>query len=170
MELFIPSLATILIVALIVFLVLPRLGAPVLAALSVILLVYGVYNHIQLFSSEYRYSTWQEQLKFYAPFVLIGGLILAVLMYLGFIFKTEGPSALPDSSVPIPNAIEVVNSANNAANTVVNKVANTVTNAANAVTNALGITNSRNNTNKAGMLSNLGRILNTPNARNNRIL
>ena len=166
MEMFIPSLATILIIALIVFLVLPRLGAPVLATLSIVLLVYGVYNHIQLFSSEYRYSTWQEQLKFYAPFVLIGGLILSILMYLGFIFKTEGVSALPASSIPILNATEVVNSANN----VVNTITNTVSNAVNTVTNTLGLTNNRNNTNKAGVLSNLGRILNTPNTRNNRIL
>jgi hypothetical protein len=170
MELFIPSLATILIIALIVFLVLPRLGAPVLAALSIVLLVYGVYNHIQLFSAEYRYSTWQDQLKTYAPFVLIGGLILAVLLYLGFIFKTEGAAALPASSVPVPNAAEVVNSANTAVNAAVNTVANTVTNAVNAVTNTLGITNSKANMNKAGMLSNLGRILNTPNTRNNRFL
>lgn len=167
MELFIPGIATLLIVALIVFLVLPRLGAPVLAALSIMLLAYGVYNHIQLFSSEYRYSTWQDQFKFYAPFVLIGGLILAVLMYIGFLFGTEGPSALPASSVPIANATEVVNSANNAANT----IANTVSNAVNTVTNAIGLTNNKGNTaNRAGMLSNLGRILNTPNTRNNRIL
>ncbi len=171
MELFIPGIATLLIVALIVFLVLPRLGAPVLAALSIVLLVYGVYNHIQLFSSEYRYSTWQDQFKFYAPFVLVGGLILAVLMYIGFLFGTEGPSALPASSVPIANATEVVNSANNAAKSAVNTVANTVSNAVNTVTNAIGLTNNKgNNTNKAGMLSNLGRILNTPNTRNNRIL
>jgi hypothetical protein len=167
MELFIPGIATLLIVALIVFLVLPRLGAPVLAALSIILLAYGVYNHIQLFSSEYRYSTWQDQFKFYAPFVLIGGLILAVLMYIGFLFGTEGPSALPASSVPIANATEVVNSANNAANTIANAVNNAVTN----VTNIIGLTNNKGNTaNRAGMLSNLGRILNTPNTRNNRIL
>jgi hypothetical protein len=170
MELFIPGLATLLIVGLIVFLVLPRLGAPVLAALSIVLLAYGIYNHIQLFSAEYRYSTWQDQLKFYAPFVLIGGLILVILMYIGFLFGTEGPSALPASSVPVANATEVVNSANTAVSNAVNTVTNTVSNAVNAVTNAVGLTNSRNNTNKAGLLSNLGRILNTPNTRNNRIL
>jgi hypothetical protein len=171
MELFIPGLATLLIVGLIVFLVLPRLGAPVLAALSIVLLAYGVYNHIQLFSAEYRYSTWQEQFKFYGPFVLVGGLILAILMYIGFLFGTEGASALPASSVPVANATEVVNSANNAVSNAVNTVTNTVSNAVNKVTNTLGFTNSRNNNmNKAGLLSNLGRILNTPNTRNNRIL
>jgi hypothetical protein len=171
MELFIPGIATLLIVALIVFLVLPRLGAPVLAALSIILLSYGVYNHIQLFSSEYRYSTWQDQFKFYGPFVLVGGLILAILIYIGFLFGTEGPSALPASSVPVPNATEVVNSANTAAKSALNAVTNTVSNAVNTVTDAIGITNNKNtNLNKAGLLSNLGRILNTPNTRNNRIL
>lgn len=166
MELFLPGIATLLIVALIVFLILPRLGAPVLAALSVILLIYGVYNHVQLFSSEYRYSTWQDQLKMYAPFVIVGGLILAILMYLGFLFTTEGPSALPASNVPVANATEVVNMANAATETVgnaVNAVKNTVGNAVNTITNAIGITNTnRNNMNKAGLLSNLGKILNTP--------
>jgi hypothetical protein len=170
MELFIPSLATLLILALIVFLILPRLGAPILAALSIVLLVYGIYNHIQLFSAEYRYSTWQEQLKTYAPFVIIGGLILSVLMYLGFVFKTEGASALPASNVPIVNATEVVNSANTAVTDAVNKVTNTVTNAVNKVTNTLGLTNANGRNNKGAILSNLGRILNTPNIRNNRIL
>lgn len=50
MEFFLPGIAALLIAGLIVFLVLPRLGAPVLAALSLALLAYGIYNHMQLFS------------------------------------------------------------------------------------------------------------------------
>jgi hypothetical protein len=91
-------------------------------------------------------------------------------MYLGFIFKTEGPSALPASNVPAVNAAEVVNSANNAVSNITNTVTNTVTNAVNKVTNTLGLTNAGGRNNKAAILSNLGRILNTPNTRNNRIL
>ena len=187
MELFLPGIATLLIIGLIVFLVLPRLGAPVLAALSVVLLVYGVYNHIQLFSSEYRFSTWQDRLKEYASFIIIGALILGILLYLGFLYATQGASALPASNVPVANAVEVVNTANDAINTVTNTVANaaaavtnTAANAVTGVTNALGITNRRNNgnyQNRQGVLSNLGKILTTPltaannairNIRNNR--
>jgi hypothetical protein len=189
MELFLPGIATLLIIGLIVFLVLPRLGAPVLAALSVVLLVYGVYNHIQLFSSEYRFSTWQDRLKEYASFIIIGALILGILLYLGFLYATQGASALPASNVPVANAAEVVNTANDAINTVTNTVANaaaavtnTASNAVTGVTNALGITNTNrrpnaNYQNRQGVLSNLGKILTTPltaannairNIRNNR--
>jgi hypothetical protein len=188
MELFLPGIATLLIIGLIVFLVLPRLGAPVLAALSVILLVYGVYNHIQLFSSEYRLSTWQDRLKEYASFIIIGALILGILLYLGFLYATQGASALPASNVPVANATEIVNNANDAINAVTNTVANaaaavtnTASSAVTGVTNALGITNKRYNgaanQNRQGVLSNLGRILTTPitaannairNIRNNR--
>lgn len=177
MELFLPGIATLLIMGLIVFLVLPRLGAPILAALSVVLLVYGVYNHIQLFSSEYRFSTWQDRLKEYASFIIIGALILGILLYIGFLFATRGPSALPASNVPVSNATEVVNTATSAVNTITNTVSNitdAVANTANAavtgVTNALGITNRATNQNKAGVLSNLGKILATPvNAANRAI-
>jgi hypothetical protein len=87
----------------------------------------------------------------------------------------------------VANAVEVVNTANDAINTVTNTVANaaaavtnTAANAVTGVTNALGITNRRNNgnyQNRQGVLSNLGKILTTPltaannairNIRNNR--
>ena len=136
MEFFLPSLAALLIAALIVFLIVPRLGAPVLAALSIALLVYGVYNHIQLFSAEYRYSTWQDRLKFYAPFVMIAGLIVAVLFYLTYIFGTQGAEALPASNIPVNETV------NNAAESVGNAAAavgNTVTNTVTDLTNAVGL-------------------------------
>jgi hypothetical protein len=162
MEFFLPSLAALLIAALIVFLIVPRLGAPVLAALSIALLVYGVYNHIQLFSSEYRYSTWQDRLKFYAPFIMIAGLIVAVLFYLTYIFGTQGAQALPASNIPVN---EAVNNVTEAAGNAAAKVGNTVTD----LTNAIGLTNVNKNVSaNQGLLSDLGGILNTPVAANIR--
>jgi uncharacterized membrane protein len=159
MELWIPGLAVFLLAALIVFLVLPRLGAPVLAALSVVLLIIGVYNHYRLFSSEYRYSTWQDRLKFYAPFVMIASLITAVLFYMGYLFSTKGPSALPASNLPVSGP-EVTN----ALNTVVNTATNAVNNTINTVANAVGLGGNNRGNNK-GVLANLGNILTTPNNR-----
>jgi hypothetical protein len=171
MELFIPSLAVILMAGLIVFLIVPRLGAPILAALSVLLLVYGVYHHIQIFSSEYRYSTWQERLKFYGPFVIIGGLILSILFYILFLFTSVGASALPASNIPMNTGSK------NTVTAVTNAVVNTVKNATEAVGEAVGsvtgaVTNAvnnvvgKNNTNaNKGVLQNLGNILSTPNRR-----
>ena len=120
MELFLPSIAALLIAGIIVFLVLPRLGAPILAVLSLVLLAYAINNHMQLFSSEYRYSTWQEQFTKYGPFILIGVLILVSLGFISYLFMGSGASALPATNFP----------ANNAAVQVVNEAANQVTNVA----------------------------------------
>ena len=157
MELFLPSMAVLLVAALIVFLVLPRIGAPILAILSLVLLVFGVYNHYYLFYSEYRYSTWQEQLKFYAPFIIIGALILSILSYMGFLFSTRGPNALPASNL----------APNTTAASVVNDTANALTNTVNTVANAVGLGTPKNN---KGILTNLGNILATPvNRKNNSV-
>ena len=174
MEFFLPGIAALLIAGLIVFLVLPRLGAPVLAALSLALLAYGIYNHMQLFSAEYRYSTWQDRLKMYAPFVLIGGLVLVILMYMGFLFGVKGPEALPVNAVT-NNAMvnQAVNTTVNAANNIGSAATEAVSNAVNAVANVFGVGNGKNNAargvnNRAGILANLGQILNTPNVKANK--
>jgi len=164
MELFLPSIAALLISALIVFLVLPRLGAPVLVGLSVVLLVFCLYNHYTLFASEYRLSTWQEQLKWYAPVIMYGGLTIAVLMYLGYLFNSNGPSMFPASNISgePTNVSEAVNNSAVAA-----------TNAVNAVSNAVGLGNvlgKANNKGNNSVLGNLGGILNSPKRNNNHAL
>jgi hypothetical protein len=194
MELFIPSIATLLIMALIVFLIIPRIGAPILAVLSIVLLSYAVYNHMQLFYPEYRYSTWQDKLKQYASFIIVGVLVLLILLYLGFIFTTQGANALPAAAVPVGNAAEVVNTANTvmnkagnvagnavaavgnvagnaaaAAGNVVGKVTEVIGNVANKAANVVGL--GKNNgkvNNKQGLLYELANIVKTPNRPNNR--
>ena len=167
MELFLPGIAALLISALIVFLVLPRLGAPVLVGLSLALLVFCLYNHYTLFGSEYRLSTWQEQLKWYAPVVMYGGLTLAVVMYLGYLFNSKGASILPASNISgePTNVVEAVNNSALAA-----------TNAVNAASNAMGLGNVLGKANNKpananannSVLGNLGGILNSPKRNNNR--
>ena len=166
MEIFLPGLAALLIAALIVFLVLPRLGAPILAVLSILLLAYGVYNHIQLFSSEYAYSTWQDRLKFYAPFAMIGGLILAILFYITYLVGSQGTSALPATNIPVNNAqvVEAVNNVAENVNAAANKAVNAVNNTVNSIANAIGLGGNINrgaNKNQ-GVLANLGAALTTP--------
>jgi hypothetical protein len=152
MELFLPGIAALLIIGLIVFLVIPRIGAPVLAVLSLLLLAYGVQSHIRIFSSEWRYSTWQDRIKRYAPFVIIAALIIMILSYIGFLFTTRGASALPASNVPVPNAQEVVSATNDAITSAKNAVAN--------LSSAVGLTSPPKN--NKGILQNLGNILKTP--------
>ena len=172
MELFIPGLAALLLAGLIVFLVIPRLGAPILAVLSIVLLAYGVYNHMTIFGPEYRYSTWQDRLKFYGPFLMIAALILGILFYVLFLFTTVGVNALPASNIPTnTNGNSILEEVTN---TIANTVKNTAeavgaateavaTNLKNTVTNV--ISNNRKNNANRGVLSNLGNILSTPNRR-----
>jgi uncharacterized oligopeptide transporter (OPT) family protein len=146
MEFFLPGLAALLIAALLVFLILPRLGAPVLAILSLVLLAYGVWSHMTLFYSEYRYSTWQNRLAAYAPFIVLGFLIIGVLAYLLYIFGTVGSAALPASNLTPAQTTSV--------NSTINSVANSI-----------GLSTNKKN-NSGTVLENLGGILNTPNKRN----
>ena len=160
METFLPSIAALLIGALIVFLVLPRLGATALVGLSVTLLIFCLYNHYKLFGSEYQYSTWQEHLKWYAPFFMYGGLTLGILFYLGFIFKNNGPSMLPASNISA-QPTNISQSINNVGNTLLTGAVN--------VANNTGIKTNQVNPN-APILTNLGNILSSPNKRNNNIM
>jgi hypothetical protein len=157
MEYFLPSIAALLIAALIVFLILPRLGASALVGLSVVLLIFCLYNHYKLFGSEYRYSTWQEQLKSYAPFFMYGSLTVVILLYLGYLFNKEGPSMIPASNIS-DQPKNIVESVNNTANTILTNVANVV-----------GMKTNQINPN-VPILTNLGNILSSPNKRNNRIM
>lgn len=181
MELFLPSIAALLIAGIIVFLVLPRLGAPILAVLSLVLLAYAVNNHMQLFSSEYRYSTWQEQFKQYGPFILIGVLILLSLGFISYLFMGSGASALPATNLPANNAaVQVVNQAANQVTNAAAQAAEGVTNAVAGVKDAVfGVANAAANgaakaatdvaqvvgvgaTNTKNTLQNLANILKTP--------
>ena len=174
MEFFLPGITALLLAALLVFFVAPRLATPVLVFLSLLLLMYGVNSHMSTFASEYRFSTWQEQLKLYAPFVIIGALLISILMYFGFLFTSGGEKALP-----VPNAVNSpelppANSATNvitstinntlqAANKVANSASDALTNATNAVTNT--VNNSVRNMNKGlNTLTNANRGL-----RNNNV-
>lgn len=112
MKFFLPSLIALIIAAVIVFAVLPRLAAPILVALSLGILAFALYQHVTLFRAEYALSTWQEQLKFYAPFVMIAGLLLAVLTYFG-VLASGTPTALASPTFPSPSVLPPASTATN---------------------------------------------------------
>ncbi len=85
MEFFLPSILFLLVACGIVFFVIPRFGPLVLAGISLVLLILGVYNHYSMFATEYRLSTWQSGMIGYAPFIMIGALVLAILLYLFYL-------------------------------------------------------------------------------------
>lgn len=105
MELFIPSLLAIIIAAGIVMFVLPRFSPIVLGVVALIFLVIAAYNHYNFFAYEYRQSTWQLPLINYAPYILIGGLVL-FLVFFAINFIGTGSTA---ASAPIQSMNDAIN-------------------------------------------------------------
>ena len=171
MEFFFSSMAVLLVSALFVFLILPRLGAVFLVSLSLLLLVGCLYSHYSLFGSEYRYSTWQERLKWFAPVVMYGAVALGIIMYLGYLF-TGSTSPLPTSNLTTDTNNPVIEAINNTAKVANDTAVSVVNKVANNVANAVGLGNTNTTYNKQNnVLSNLGGILNTPKSNNqNRAL
>lgn len=134
MEFFIPSVLILLLAAAVIFFVLPRFGAATLALISVALLVFGVYQHINSFGTEYRLSSLQLSLMSYAPFIMIGGLLLVIGFYLVSISPFGRANAPTAPSMPeLPSIAEMPN-----ANSATNSVTAGVNNALKGITNVAG--------------------------------
>lgn len=124
MELFIPSLLAILIAAGIVMFVLPRLSPIILGIVALLFLILAAYNHYKFFGTEYQLSTWQLPLVNYAPYLLLGGLVLFLIL---FIINFIGTGST-DVAAPLQKMNEAVN-----------RVANQLPAAANNALKAAGL-------------------------------
>lgn len=113
MEFFLPSILFLLVACGIVFFVIPRFGPLVLAGISLILLILGIYNHYSIFQTEYRLSTWQSGMIGYAPYVMIGSLVLAIILYLLYMIPS-GSNGNNRGGPLIPNPF--ADSGNNGSN------------------------------------------------------
>lgn len=138
MELFIPSLLAIIMAAIIVMYALPRFSPVVLGVIALVLLVLAAYHHYSFFGPEYQISTWQLPLVQYAPYLLIGGLVIFMLFFIVNFIGT-GSSA---SAAPVEAMNESVNKVANAAIANINTAA---TNVGNAFKNATGLNKPANN-------------------------
>ena len=157
MEFFLPSILFLLISAAIVFFVIPRFGPLVLAVVSLVLLTIGMYNHYTLFQNEYKASTWQLGLVAFAPYIMIGVVIVMIILYLTYLLPSGATSSTPNvkaNTINLPppetatNVItEGVNNAIRAAAPVANIKVNT-TNQPNALNN--NNNNNMNNNNNNG--------------------
>lgn len=104
MEFFLPSILFLLVACGIVFFVIPRFGPLVLAVASLVLLGLGIYNHYSMFESEYRLSSWQMGATAYAPFLMIGALVLGIVLYLLYLVPVSGtPNNVETPSLPPAN-------------------------------------------------------------------
>ena len=159
MEFFLPSILFLLIAAAIVFFVIPRFGPLVLAIVSLVLLTIGMYNHYTLFQNEYRASTWQLGLVAFAPYIMIGVVIIMIIMYLTYLLPSGANSStanvktntinLPPPETATNVITEGVNNAIRAAAPVANIKVNT-TNQPNVLNNNNNINNNNNNGNGNG--------------------
>lgn len=152
MELFLPSVLILLLAAAVIFFVLPRFGAPVLALISVGLLVYGIYNHMNAFGTEYRFSTWQLGLVSYAPYLMVGGLLVVIAFYL-LSMSPWGKAGTTAPNMPEIPTIAEMPKADTATNVVTSGVNNALKGAKNLFGNAaaaVGIGNAAKNANNKG--------------------
>lgn len=129
MELFLPSILIFILSIIVVIAIVPRFSPIIIVTLAILLLGAGTYNHFSMFWNEYRQSTWQQTLKFFAP----GIILIAIFIYLFFAigsFFTGGQVPVPTMpAITIPSADTATNfltaSINNtmkAANTAVNSI------------------------------------------------
>jgi hypothetical protein len=103
MELLIPSLSLLLFSVAIAFFVIPTLAPTILVVASAILLATVVYIHWNQFGvSEYERSTWQNNLKAYSSYILVG---LVILLGYGFLRMNQGSGVeQPLGPVVLPQA------------------------------------------------------------------
>ncbi len=116
MEFYLPSLLILVISGIIIFTVLPKFAPTVLLAISLALLIGGMYHHYNLFKDEYRNATWYDTLKAYAPGIMYGILIIFLLGYVLSFFGNSGVPVPESPELPTPNIIESVKSVANVAN------------------------------------------------------
>lgn len=121
-----------MIAVLVSFFLVPKATPMTAAILAIAFLTYGVYDHYQLFASEYKLSTWQEGLKIYAPFIMVG-VIIMYSIYGMVAFFTGGAVPVPSMpdipSMPTMDNVPSLNQMSNQMTNTLNDVANSIENA-----------------------------------------
>jgi hypothetical protein len=90
------------IVALLTYMFIPSIPNIALTTGAAILLAAGIWWHWTQFGWEYRTSTWQEQLRNYASYVMVFVVILA--SYGFYVFAWQSDSGLKETAVRATNA------------------------------------------------------------------
>jgi len=157
MNFFYPSLLIFLIALIVLFSVIPRFTPLIMALLSGVLLAFGIYHHYQLFKNEYQRTTWTDNLKIYAPALMIAFTILLIIygifgFFAGSVPVPSMPTITTNLSLSSPNknltntaigtpvatAVNALNSIKNTFEDIVDKTVNTVNSVTNTVTNTVG--------------------------------
>jgi hypothetical protein len=104
MEFYLPSLFLLLLSLIVIVAVLPNLTPFFMAVIAIIALVAAVYNHYSLFGDEYRYLSWLDKAKSFAPILLIGTVVIVTIGYILLLFTSKGKGGitLPSISRGVP--------------------------------------------------------------------
>jgi hypothetical protein len=155
MELFIPSIAVLIIGALICFYVLPRMSPYVLGVLCVVMFGLGVWQHYSMFPYEYRASMVTDTMQQYSGFIMLLAMIFAGVLAMQILPSSNSPgnntsSILPEMKIPNVfsnnssknNSKSIFNLSGNSANSgITGTVGSAVTNLSKSVTNFISPTN-----------------------------
>lgn len=115
MELFIPSLALIVLSAAILLFVFPKLTPIMLASIAGVALTYAVYHHYMMFGSQYSSMTWVSSIQAMAPYIMVGSVLIFIIGYLLFMAKTGRHATM--ASIPrLPSANTATNPVTKAIN------------------------------------------------------
>ena len=138
MELFLPGVIVLLLAAFFIFLIIPRFGSTILVGASVLALCVAVYNHVNLFGSEYRLSTWQSGLAASAPWIVLFLSFLFVIGALQHIFSgsSNGPSIADQISNSVSSSVSNMPSAKSATNPVTSLVNTAIENTKSLLNNS----------------------------------
>jgi hypothetical protein len=116
------------IVALLTYLIVPRVPVATLISVAAVSLAIGVWWHWTQFAVDYRTSTWQEQLRYYASYALV--LVVILLSYAFYVFAWSG-SSLQDYAANAASAVR------NVGRRTLSRVSSNVSRAASATSSAL---------------------------------
>lgn len=138
MELFLPGVIVLLLAAFFIFLIIPRFGSTILVGASVLALCVAVYNHVNLFGSEYRLSTWQMGLAASAPWIVLFLSFIFVIGALQHIFSgsSNGPSIAEQISNSVSSSVSNMPSAKSATNPVTSLVNTAIENTKSLLNNS----------------------------------
>jgi hypothetical protein len=148
MELFLPSILISILAILVVILLIPRFSPLIIVVIAGVLLYIGMTQHLNMFWEEYQQSTWQQNLKLFAPGIMIAAVVIFVL-YGILSFFSGGVVPIPSlPAMEMPSANTATNPVTAVINTAMNTVSNAAANITDAVSDAINI--KRNNQNNNG--------------------
>jgi hypothetical protein len=111
-------------VALLTYFIVPYIPVAMLTMIAAVALAVGIWWHWTQFAVDYRTSTWQEQLRNYASYVMV--LIVILLSYAFYVFAWSG-SSIQEYAAQAGTAIR------NAGRSVTSQTARALTAASNTV-------------------------------------